>query len=51
MKIFDYFILQDRRLMVMLSNCHHTYAVILPRLVDNLKKHGYPDMENVYQVR
>ena len=36
--------------MVMLSNCHHTYAVILPRLVDNLNKHGYPDMENVYQV-
>ncbi len=34
----------------MLSNTQHTCEHILPRLTENLAKHGYPDMENVLQV-
>ncbi|XP_062584867.1 exocyst complex component 2-like isoform X2 [Saccostrea cucullata] len=35
----------DKRLIIMLSNCNHTLVRVIPRLVENLNKHGYVEME------
>ncbi|XP_048748841.2 exocyst complex component 2-like isoform X2 [Ostrea edulis] len=35
----------DKRLIIMLSNCNHTMVRVIPRLVENLNKHGYVEME------
>ena len=42
---------QDKRLMIMMSNCQHTQEHILPRIMEYLEKHGYPEMDKVNQVR
>ncbi|XP_064599052.1 exocyst complex component 2-like [Liolophura sinensis] len=34
----------DRRLIVMLSNCNYTIERVIPRLVENLDRHGYVQM-------
>jgi len=34
----------------MLSNCNHTKTRLIPRLVENLTKHGYVEMNKVQQV-
>ncbi|CAH1778733.1 unnamed protein product, partial [Owenia fusiformis] len=40
---------KDKRLIIVLSNCSHTINVMIPRLVENLEKHGYPETETVQQ--
>ncbi|XP_078337720.1 exocyst complex component 2-like isoform X2 [Crassostrea virginica] len=35
----------DKRLIIILSNCNHTMVRVIPRLVENLNKHGYVEME------
>jgi len=35
----------DKRLIIMLSNCCHTKEVVVPRIIENLTKHGYVEME------
>lgn len=39
-----------KKLIIMLSNCHHTKVHILPRLVENLTKHGYEEMKKVHKT-
>lgn len=34
----------DKRLIIMLSDCHHTLEVVIPRIIDNLNRHGYVEM-------
>lgn len=34
----------DKRLIIMLSNCSHTMERVIPRLIENLNKHGYVEM-------
>jgi hypothetical protein len=34
----------------MLSNCSHTLERVIPRLVENLNKHGYVEMNKALQV-
>ena len=36
--------------MVMLSNCKHTQEQILPRLIESLDRHGYPETQEILQV-
>ncbi|XP_076112322.1 exocyst complex component 2-like isoform X2 [Mytilus galloprovincialis] len=40
----------DKRLIIMLSNCSHTMERIIPRLVENLNKHGYVEMNKALQT-
>jgi len=40
----------EKRLMTMLSNCQHMQYSILPRLLDNLHRHGYPELNTLHQV-
>ena len=35
----------------MLSNCNHTKSHIIPRVVENLNKHGYVEMNKVLKVQ
>ncbi|XP_048254965.1 exocyst complex component 2-like [Haliotis rufescens] len=35
----------DKRLVIMLSNCIHTCERVIPRITENLNKHGYVEME------
>lgn len=42
--------LQDKRLIIILSNCNHTMVRVIPRLVENLNKHGYVEMEKALRV-
>ncbi|KAH3776747.1 hypothetical protein DPMN_178179, partial [Dreissena polymorpha] len=41
---------KHKRLIIMLSNCNHTRSQLLPRLVENLNKHGYVEMNKVLQT-
>jgi len=41
---------QDKRLIIVLSNCFLTVDIIIPRLVDSLQKYGYPDTPSILQV-
>ena len=41
---------QDKRLIVMMSNCNHTREQIIPRLVESLEKHGYPETPKIQSV-
>lgn len=34
----------DKRLIIMLSDCHHTLEAVIPRIIDNLNRHGYVEM-------
>lgn len=34
----------DKRLIIMLSDCHHTVDNVIPRIIDNLNRHGYVEM-------
>ncbi|KAK7114741.1 exocyst complex component 2-like [Littorina saxatilis] len=34
----------DKRLIIMLSDCNHTLHAVIPRIIDNLNKHGYVEM-------
>ncbi|KAL3858816.1 hypothetical protein ACJMK2_009069 [Sinanodonta woodiana] len=38
---------KDKKLIIMLSNCNHTKEHLIPRLVENLNKHGYLEMNKV----
>ncbi|GAB1601968.1 exocyst complex component 2-like isoform X1 [Argonauta hians] len=40
----------DKRLIIMLSNCNHVCNQVLPRLVENLEKHGYVEMDKCLQL-
>lgn len=40
----------DKKLIIMLSNCNHTKSRLLPRLVENLDKHGYLEMNKVLKT-
>ncbi|XP_050399054.1 exocyst complex component 2 [Patella vulgata] len=40
----------DKRLVIMLSNCTHTREKTLPRIIENLNKHGYVEMNKSLQV-
>ncbi|KAK3764200.1 hypothetical protein RRG08_044127 [Elysia crispata] len=40
----------DKRLIVMLSNCRHTLEVVVPRIIENLTKHGYVEMEKALKA-
>lgn len=40
----------DKRLIIMLSNCSHTYQRVIPRLIENLDKHGYLEMDKCVEV-
>lgn len=40
----------DKRLIIMLSNCSHTMERIIPRLIENLNKHGYVEMNKALQT-
>ena len=42
--------MQDKRLIIILSNCNHTMVRVIPRLVENLNKHGYVEMERALRV-
>ncbi|XP_041376144.1 exocyst complex component 2-like isoform X2 [Gigantopelta aegis] len=35
----------DKRLVIMLSNCSHTIEKVIPRMIENLNKHGYVEMQ------
>ncbi|XP_074644700.1 exocyst complex component 2-like [Tubulanus polymorphus] len=39
----------EKRLIIMLSNCNNTIEHIIPRLIDNFEKHGYPEMNKVFR--
>lgn len=41
---------QDKRLIIMLSNCSHTLEIVVPRIIENLTKHGYVEMEKALKV-
>ncbi|XP_052817552.1 exocyst complex component 2-like [Mya arenaria] len=41
---------KEQRILIMLSNCRHTESTLLPRLVDNLARHGYLEMSKVLQT-
>lgn len=41
---------KDKKLIIMLSNCNHTKGHLIPRLVENLNKHGYVEMNKVLQA-
>ena len=41
---------KDKCLIIMLSNCSHTLHVVVPRIIDNLTKHGYVEMEKASKV-
>ncbi|PVD20477.1 hypothetical protein C0Q70_18633 [Pomacea canaliculata] len=34
----------DKRLIIMLSDCNHAQEVVIPRIIDNLNRHGYVEM-------
>jgi len=36
--------------MIMLSNCNHTKENVVPRIIDQLEKHGYPETDKISQV-
>ncbi|CAG5128462.1 unnamed protein product, partial [Candidula unifasciata] len=40
----------DKRLIIMLSNCSHTLEVVVPRIIENLTKHGYVEMEKALKA-
>ncbi|KAK3086910.1 hypothetical protein FSP39_025328 [Pinctada imbricata] len=40
----------DKRLIIMLSNCNHTMVRVIPRLVENLNKHGYVEMNKALRA-
>ncbi|XP_029647749.1 exocyst complex component 2-like isoform X1 [Octopus sinensis] len=40
----------DKRLIIMLSNCNHVCNRVIPRLVENLEKHGYVEMDKGLQI-
>ncbi|KAK0062725.1 exocyst complex component 2 [Biomphalaria pfeifferi] len=40
----------DKRLIIMLSNCNHTIEVVIPRIIENLTKHGYVEMEKALKA-
>lgn len=40
----------DKRLIIMLSNCNHTMERVLPRLVENLNKLGYVEMNRALKT-
>ncbi|CAL1540086.1 unnamed protein product [Lymnaea stagnalis] len=40
----------DKRLIIMLSNCSHTQFVVVPRIIENLTKHGYVEMEKALKA-
>ena len=50
LSILCFLFCQDKRLIIMLSNCNHTKTRLIPRLVENLTKHGYVEMNKVQQV-
>ncbi|ESO82768.1 hypothetical protein LOTGIDRAFT_108931 [Lottia gigantea] len=41
---------QDKRLVIMLSNCAHTMEKTVPRIIENLNKHGYVEMNKALKV-
>lgn len=41
---------KDKRLIIMLSNCNHTVERVIPRLVENLNKHGYVEMNKTLKT-
>ncbi|XP_005101772.1 exocyst complex component 2 [Aplysia californica] len=40
----------DKRLIIMLSNCNHTLHIVVPRIIENLTKHGYVEMEKALKA-
>lgn len=40
----------DKKLIIMLSNCNYTKSHLVPRLIDNLNKHGYVEMNKVLKA-
>lgn len=40
----------DKRLIIMLSDCNHTLEVVIPRIIDNLNKHGYVEMHKAAEA-
>ncbi|KAK2166794.1 hypothetical protein LSH36_35g06011 [Paralvinella palmiformis] len=40
----------DRRLVIMMGNCSQTVDNILPRLIETLSKHGYPETGKIRQA-
>jgi len=42
---------QDKRLIITLSDVNHTLEIVIPRIIDNLNKHGYVEMNKAAKVR
>ncbi|XP_076469821.1 exocyst complex component 2-like [Babylonia areolata] len=40
----------DKRLIIMLSDCNHTLEVVIPRIIDNLNRHGYVEMHKAAEA-
>lgn len=40
----------DKCLIIMLSNCNHTCQRVIPRLIENLDKHGYVEMDKCLEM-
>lgn len=40
----------EKRLLIVLSNCSFTSRVVIPRLHESFKRHGYPDMSPVIKI-
>lgn len=40
----------EKRLLIVLSNCSFTSRVVIPRLQESFKRHGYPDMSPVIKI-
>lgn len=40
----------DKRLIIMLSNCSYTLERVIPRLVEDLNKHGYVEMNKALET-
>lgn len=40
----------EKRLLIVLSNCSFTSRVVIPRLQESFRRHGYPDMSPVIKI-
>ncbi|KAL8560897.1 hypothetical protein ACOMHN_059081 [Nucella lapillus] len=40
----------DKRLIIMLSDCSHTLEMVIPRIIDNLNRHGYVEMHKAAEA-
>lgn len=40
----------EQRLLIVLSNCSFTSRMVIPRLQESFKRHGYPDMSPVIKI-